>query len=106
MFLAQEASTTYSLPQVDDTANIIWGWSNTSVNKFCGLYNYEIQDVGSGGLLTYNQTSHNLTYLLPSGQNSYTAQFTTKIVVTLRDWPAIASIDLLVPVLVVKPVVP
>ena len=106
MFLAQEASTTYALPHVDDTANIIWGWSNTSVSKFCGSYNYEIQDAGSGGLLTYNETSHNLTYSLPSGQNSYTAQFTAIIVVTMRDWPTVPSIDLLVPVLVVKPVVP
>ena len=71
--MAQQATTTYALPQVDDTANRIWGWSDTSISNFCGSRNYEVQDAGSGGQLIYNETSHELAYSLPSGQNSYEA---------------------------------
>ena len=71
--MAQESTTTYALPHVDDTANIIWGWSDTSVSSFCGPRNYEVQDSGSGGQLIYNEISHELAYSLLSGQNSYEA---------------------------------
>lgn len=83
-----------------------WGWSDSPGDRFCGPINYELQEAGSGSLLTYNQTSHELWYTLPADQTSYETIFTARVVATLTDWPAVPTIDLLVPVQVLQPEVP
>ena len=63
---------------------------------FCGPRLYELFD--GGDFLSLDADSHELTYSLPEDEMSYLNTFTARVVVSLVEFPAIPSIELIIPV--------